>query len=655
MPARRSEPTIAAVLLVGLGAILAWWGWKQGAYFGPVFYPGAICLFALAALFLLFVPLGFRVDGPVRVALCGIVGLAAWTLLSMLWSPVPASALKYAERVFAYAALFWFGIWVTRMLGRRMLLALAPVAVAGALVAIATTLVIATGSDVTWYLHGDATLRFPIGYRNADAAFFLIALWALLGIAAWSEWAWPLRAAAIAFGTMTIELAVLSQSRGSLPALAVALLVFLLLAPGRLRAAMVVALAAIPVAPAVPALLDVYQHGLANPAVVAPLHHAAQAVLWSTLLSFVVAAVALRLLYPRLHLGPARIRAISWVSAIAAIAVVVVGGAIFVSKHGGPVGFVDQRLDQFSAVGYPDLSSQGVRFGANVGSNRHDFWRVSLDEGLEKPLLGAGAGSFPIVYLQNKRSEESPQDPHSVEALAFSELGAPGLILLVVFVVAAAAAAVRSRRRGAQVGAALAAAGAAGGAQWFVHSSYDWFWQYPGVTALGLYMLGVAAAPGLEAAGLLPGSRSDGDGDGAANRGGGLARGAIAAAALILALVAAPLFLSDRYVRQAEAEAAGDPGQALADYDRAADLNPLANQPLVAKGALASSLGERRLALESFREAAERVPDDFAPHWYIARELAPVDRRAAVAALREARQLNPQGREVRELERELRP
>ena len=93
---------IAALALVG------WWGWKQGAYFGPVFYPGAIALFLLIGLSLLMVPLPGRLDlrraGAERPA-----GLGAWTLTSILWTPTPAAALADAQRVFAYAVIFASG------------------------------------------------------------------------------------------------------------------------------------------------------------------------------------------------------------------------------------------------------------------------------------------------------------------------------------------------------------------------------------------------------------------------------------------------------------------------------------------------------------------------------------------------------------------
>lgn len=639
MPARRTDPTpaVAAFLLVAVGIVVAWWGWKQGAYFGPVFYPGAICLFLLAALCLLFAPLDVRIDGPARVALWSFAGLAAWTLLSILWTPLPAAAVSYGERAFAYTALFSFGVWATRLLGPRMLAALGPVAIAGAVVGIATTVVIATGTDVTWYLQEDGTLRFPIGYRNGDAAFFLICLWPLLGIASWNELRWTLRALAIASGTMLIELALLSESRGSLPAMALALLAFLALSPRRLRSAAMLALAAIPAIPAVPTLLSVYRHGEANAGAIPLLHHAGVAVILTTLASLVLAAVVLRLVYPRLRLGASGVRTLSWASAILAIVAVGIGGTVFIARHGGPVGFLDQRISQFGKTGYPNLHGQGIRFGANVGSNRHDFWRVSADEGLEHPLLGGGAGSFQQVYLLHKRSDENPHDPHSIEALAFGELGVPGLALLLLFVGATGWAVVRSRRSGTAA-AMVTAAAAAGGVQWFVHSSYDWFWQYPGVTAPGVYLLGVAVAPGLR--GVVAGGVR-------------WIRWPLAALALALALVAAPLFLSDRYSNRAAAETKSDPAAAIQDYDRAAKLNPLSDLPLLGKGMVAASVGERAVALQAYGQAADRVPNDFAPYYLTAGELWPEKPRAARAALAKARSLNPRGPEVLALQQQI--
>ena len=634
----RVQAGVAIPLLIASLVLFGWWGWKQGAYFGPVFYPGAIAIFLLVGLALLLVPLPGRLDVYARVALGAAAGLAAWTLLSILWTPTPAGALADAERVFAYAVLFALGLWTTRLLAEQMTAALLPVAIAGALVGVATVIAIGTGSDFNWYLHSDATLRFPIGYRNANAAFFLTCLWPLIGLAAHNDWRWQLRAPMVAAATLLLELAVIAQSRGSLPAAAIALLAILILSPHRLRTAVLVGLAAIPALPALPVLLDVYRHGAANPGVVPLLHDAARAIALSTIGSLLLASLALGLAYPRLRLGPTRVRAISWVAAAVATLVVIAGGAAFVAKHGGPIGFVDQRVKEFGKVGYPDLRSQGIRYGANVGSNRHDFWRVGLDEAVDRPLLGGGAGSFQIDYLEHRRSDESPRDPHSLIVRVASELGLPGLILLAAFVVGCLGAAIRARR-GGRVAAALVAAALAGGVQWFVQGSYDWFWQYPGVSAPAFYLLGVAAGPALGGRRLGRTPRP--------------ARWALAAALVVLALIAVPLFVSDRYAQRGVAEAATDPAAALGDLGRAADLNPYSDLPLIERGAVAAGRGERALAVRSFRDAIERVPDNYASHWFLARELLRSDPAAARRALAPALELNPHGPEVLALKRRL--
>ncbi len=207
------ETRTAGVVLLLCGSLFAWWGWKQGAYFDPVFYPGAISTFALLGILLTFSSFDGRISGAALVAVIALIGLAAWTMLSVLWSPTPSAAFRYGEHAFLYLALFAIGLWVTNMLRDEMRAALAPLAIAGTAIGIGVVVVLATGMDTTWYLHGDATLRFPLGYRNANAAFFLICFWPLLALATESDWRWEFRALMVGAGTMLLELAFLAQSR----------------------------------------------------------------------------------------------------------------------------------------------------------------------------------------------------------------------------------------------------------------------------------------------------------------------------------------------------------------------------------------------------------------------------------------------------------
>jgi hypothetical protein len=621
---------VALPVLVTLTALFIWWGWRQGAYFDQVFYPGAIGVYALLALILWLSP-PLRASGlPARIAFLSLLLLAGWTLLSIVWTPAPATAIAGAQRAFLYVALFALGGWLVRMLRERPLPAVAPVALAGALVGVATVITLVGGADIDAYVHGDGTLRFPIGYRNANAAFWLLCVWPLLALATDIEVRWWLRSLAIGSATMLIELGVLAQSRGSLPAVAVALLVYLIVSPRRLRAAAVIALAALPMLPALPTLLDVFQHGEADATTLELLHDSAGAIALTSALSVALSAGVMWGIQPRLRLGPTRVRRLSWVTGILAAIAVVVAGSAFISRHGGPVGFVDQRVSEFRRVGYPDLSRQGIRFGANVGSNRNDFWRVALREGADHPLLGGGPGSFELAYLKERRSGETPKDPHGSGFLMFSELGVPGTLLFVTFLVAAGFAGWRARR--SSPSAAIVAAGALGGAvQCFFQGAYDWFWHYPGVTAPAIFLLGVAA------------------GGDAIERGGEWTRRlrfSGLALAVLLAAVAVPLFLADRFTTRALQEWPVDVGGAYEDLDRAAELNPFDARPLLVKGVIASRVGNRKLALANFREARSRVPESYVSYFLIAQELERQNPVAARRALAQARTLNPRGLEV---------
>jgi O-Antigen ligase len=625
---------IAAAALVLVGALFAWGAWRDGAFFAPVFYPGAIAVFALFGLLLFATPIRARVSGPALIAVAGLAGIGVWSLVAIAWSPDRTVAVSDAYIAFLYAALFGVGVWTCALLGRRVEWALAPVAAAGALVAVGTTIVIASGHDLNTYLHPDATLRFPIGYRNGEAAFLMIAVWALLSLAVGGRPRWPLRAAMLATTTLLLELVVLSQSRGSLPAAVVALVVYLLLTPNRLRQVAYLLLAAVPVLVALPTLLEVFQHGEV-PGVLPSLRAAAKAVALTTLLSLLLSSLALAVFEPRLRIGPTWTKRISRSLAAVAILASAVGVFAFLSAQGGPVQFVDQRISEFKRGVSPSFNDAQTRFGVNVSSEREDLWRVAAEEFADHPVLGGGPGSFQFDYLRERRTQVTPRDPHGVELLMLSELGLPGFALLVCFLVGATVAAMRSRRV-SRSAAVLSAGALAAGSYWLVHSSYDWFWHYPAVTAPVMFMLGAAAMPGLRAAPPR-----------------GRVRLAGVALLAVLALGAIPFFLAARYTDRGLETWQSDPGAAYEALDRAASLDPFDMEPLLIKGAIADRLGSGGPALSAFEEAAERVPESYAPHYFIGEQLLKAEPARARRQLAWARRLNPLDPEIIAMQRRL--
>lgn len=638
----RSQPgasASAAVLpLAIVTGVIAWWGWKSGAYFDVVFLPGSVLLLGLAVALLLFAPWPGALAGPGRVALWAFFGLSAWTLVSALWSPAPAVAVSDAQRVFMYAVCFGLGVWLCLLLGRRLILGLAPLAAGGGIVAFATLIALWVGDNAAEFFEDDATLRYPLGYRNAEAAFFGIALWPMIVLAASKDLDWRARAALLASATLSIELAILSESRAALFAFLLAAAVLIAVHPLRMRMVGYLALAAAPAALALPWLLDVFAEGNGDTAqTLVPLHTACAAMAVTTAVSLALGAFA-ALREP--GLSPSASRAVGR-GLLALVGIALVVGVVSLARaDGGPVGFVGDRIDQLTA-GTPDLQSEGTRFGLDLRSHRGDLWRVAWDDFGSDPLAGGGAGSFRSGYLlarDEDATDVQPEDPHSVELLMASELGVVGVLLFAAVVIGAVLAALRSRRLGPAAGAAAAGALAAG-AYWLVQASVDWFWHYPAITMPVAFASGVAAAPAMRRLG----------------EGGGRSPGKLllALGALLAAISLLPFFLSERYTNQALRTWQGDLPGAYADLERAADLNPLSERPLAAEAVIADSAGEPQRALAALSEAQQRHPDEWTLYFLEAKTLREIDPAGARRALERARELNPQGTEMNALERRL--
>ena len=175
---------IAAILALAiLGGTFAWWALEDGAYFGDVMYPGLALLAAGLIVLMATAPwrASLAMSGPARLALFSLVGLGIWSLASALWSPTPDIAVEDAQRIVGYALSFALGIWGCTLLGRRMELSVLPVVGAAGFVGRSGTLAaIALTDRPLPFLEEDGTLQYPLGYRNANAAFFLMALWPAL-------------------------------------------------------------------------------------------------------------------------------------------------------------------------------------------------------------------------------------------------------------------------------------------------------------------------------------------------------------------------------------------------------------------------------------------------------------------------------------------
>jgi hypothetical protein len=634
-PSTQLEPAAWLALLL-LAGLWSWWAWKQGAYFGTVLLPGTVVLCAGAGLLIRFAPwrAALRLSPPAVVALAALIALGCWALLSAVWSPTPDIAIGDGQRMLTYAIAFGLGIALCNLLGARMNLSLAPLAIAGGIVGALTVYALLTSSSPRDVLEGDGTLDYPLGYRNAEAAFFAVALFPALGLALDRALGWRARGAALATATLCIELVLLAQSRASLPAMVVALTVYLLFSPQRVRALSWLALAVLPAIVILPALESLFSaSGDGISGVSGEIRTAGVVALVTTAVAAVLGALAARneerlpglgRLTSAGNRGVARLLA-----GLAGTAVVV-----FIAAVGNPVSWTGDRLDEFRDAGTPDLSDHASRFGFNAGSNRYDAWRVALSDAGDDPLFGDGGGGYQFSYLRKRDSAtQNLHDAHSVELELLSELGIVGLGLFVISIGAAVAGARRSRPLGPSA-QALTAVALASASYWLIHTSVDWFWPYPAVTAPVLALLGSACAPAVRGVGR----RSTRP----------WRRWAIVALALLALSTAAP-FLAQRYVSAAYAGWRADPARAFADLDHARDLNRLSDTPPLAEGSIAEALGDRERALAAYREAAELTPEEYATHYLIAKLEANSNPRLARNEIRVALELNPLDAQVRRL------
>ncbi len=635
----RVEPAGVFALAL-LTTVWAWWATNEGAYFGEVLLPGTIVLCLGTALLAGFAPWRAKLlhSRPVGVALGALAALGLWSLLSALWTSAPNVAVEDAQRILIYALSFGLGIWLCTLLGRRIELSIVPVVAAAAFAGLATVIALVGGDVPRDVLETDGTLDYPLGYRNANAAFFAIALFPAIGLASHRELDWGLRGAALATATVGIDLMLFSQSRASVPALLLALLVFVLLSPSRVRALGWLALAAVPALAFLPAILDVYSTandvGVSN--TVSEMHAAGVTLAVIALAALALGAAAARF-EERLPVLDADSERGNRLVARGLVAVAAIGAIGFLAVVGDPIDWVGDKAEEFRSAGTPDATQTSSRFSFNAGSNRYDMWRVALDDFAEDPLFGDGAGGYQYTYLVKRDSTTNAHDAHSVELELLSELGLPGLALFACFVGGAALGVLRARRLGPSA-AGIGAVALASGTYWLVHSSIDWFWPYPAVTAPTMALLGAACGPAV----VTIGARSR-----------VWWRPWLVVGLGVLAVSAVPLWLSQRYVDNASKVWPTDLARAYDDLAKAQDLNPLSDWPILVEGEIAKEAGDTDRAVAAFTRAVAKRPEEYAGYYRLA-ELR-LDRNQTLARneVRVALELNPLDANVRGLAQRL--
>jgi O-Antigen ligase len=613
--------------------VFALWADDSGGFRTTAWYPGGLFILGLLAVAVVAGDRLAEVAPATWVALGLLAAFTAWSYLSMTWSAVPAVAWDGANRTALYLAVFalfaavrWeplaAGVWVG-------LFSLAVAAVA--LVDFAG--VVRTPSPLGHFIYG--RYNGPIEYPNGSAGLELMAAWPAVLFAAQRAVPWLLRGFLAAAAGLLVELALVSQSRGAVVATAATAIVFLLVVPTRVRGILTGILIALCVLPASHALLDVYRvvsaHGDAHAALV----RAARAMSWSCG-ALLVATLAVAFADSRVSLSGARARTVK--AAVAVIlAVAAVAGVVVIAARTDPVARVRHDWHQFTATPKPygvGLGNPTSHFAANpLSGNRYDVWRVAWHQFRRKPLTGAGADNFAVDYFRERRSQEEPVYPFSIELRTLGQTGLVGSVLLGGFLVACAAAFVQRRRGAGQavvVSAALLVA-----VQWFAHGSVDFFWEIPGL-----------AAPAFAALGLAVQTTTAPDRTVGVPRPYRQRRGLLAGAVALLAVAVGASFvfpwIAAAEVRAAEGTWRRDPAGAAKKLERARSVNPLSDEPDL----VAALIDSRRRQWPQARAELHRALGRNDLNWYSWLELATVNAYtnragAARAELRQVKRLNP--------------
>jgi len=523
---------------------------------------------------------------------------------------------------------------------------LAVIATGVAVVACATLLVGVRGDASSLYIGG--RLSEPTGYANTTAALFLIGFWPAVHVSLQRGFAWPARAFALGAACLVLQVAILTQSRGGAIALALTVVAFVALTPQRFGA-----LGALAVLGGLSAinwetLTAIRVAGSSES--LATAHEAAttQIALGSVGAAAIgaIAALTVRRLWSGAEAPQALMRVCNLALAVLAAGAVLLTGALAASNRD----WIDARWQDFKSGAYEQVDAGTTRFGASLASGRYDYYRVSLIEFREHPLLGIGADNFSVPYLEQRRTSEAPSDPHGLALRILSQLGLVGSMLFAVLLAAVARSFIALRRRRNRDDNAAAAAALAGALLWFVHALGDWLWAVPTVSMLGFVLLAVTANPMTSPEST---DRRPENVNGARLRRGTRVVVVIAGAVAALSLI--PPWLSAKYEQSGREALSSDPVAAYATLGRAADLNPLSADSLLARGLIARELDRIALARTALTEAVSREPDN----WFASFELGLLDaeggrRSSALRHLSTAQRLNPRQPVIAGVRREVR-
>ena len=322
-----------------------------------------------------------------------------------------------------------------------------------------------------------------------------------------------------------------------------------------------------------------------------------------------------------------RLRPVAARRALAVVLAALVAGVAALAASDVP----GRAWDEFRTPAAGNVDRDPAARLANLNSLRYELWKEGAQAWRQRPLEGIGAGTYELHWNQFATRPLTVRDAHSLYLENLAELGAGGLLAVLLVAGGLLAAAFRARPRGGPAGEVGAhACLCAAAVIFFLHAGVDWLWESTAVALLGIVCATVAAARVSAPATSRPRLPWRA----------GLA--AAAAAVCVLQLPGIAGTLRERAARDALAD--GDSAAALRFSDNAVRISPWAASPVALRAEALQSAGRLDAARTDLRRAIEAEPSNWR-HWFLLARLetAAGRSRAAVAALAEARRLNPLG------------
>lgn len=614
-------PTSAQLQGIGLTSFLAlltvalW----DGAYDLVVRQQIGLAGWWLLALLLLFgvLPVA-RAGRETRSAIVALVGLVAWTAISLAWTDSAGRTVEEIARVLIYACLAvacWVGL--NRGSWRAAGYGLAAAALAVSALAFTSRLAPEAMSELglSSPLEG-RRLAFPLGYWNAVAAWSAMAACIGLALSAHVRTR-SVRVPMLTLTPVAVTAIYLTYSRAGVASLVIGGAAVLVLSTNR-RTVLTHGAAAMAATTAT-VLAIRSQPEVANGSGTDGAWIVAAVMLAGSVLCGTVAARTAR--GRERPSGGLRLpRPLIAAFLAAAVVLTVLIGPSVASRAGG----------EFARGGSPTTDTDPAARIVSLKGERAKIWSAALSAFGSAPLVGIGPGTFQFWWENEVEEGESLRDAHSLYLETLAELGLIGLALLVGLLATLAVAAFRARlaaRSSAEVG--MAAGLASAYVVFLFHAGVDWMWEVTAIPILGLgaaLIAGAALALPRRSHSKLPRTRA-----------------ALVLAAVLAGALMIPGLVSENRMRATEAafsvglvERAGD----LATD--AVEAAPWAADPYAVRALVMLARERPGRAAADVRAAIEREPQNWRHRLLLARvQIDSGNDEAALQALTDTARLRP--------------